>query len=277
MKFYLAYGSCLNSKSITETLAEFEYEKELNTVGIAKLNGYRLAFTRKSIGRGGGVLDIIPSKDDYVLGVVYKLSERAARAIDIREGAPKHYRREFIDVEMDGKIQTVYTYSVVDKLPEEIPPSNAYLEEVLEGMREHNFPDEYIEKYLLKPWGHNLNQKINNKIIDNVEVYDASKYLEQQSISMVAGMPKTLRDFLKIKLGDQVVLEYKGQQVKVTVYPTDKRLLEGGSSQADNPDKHICIPKSVRSILGLNEIKDNDRNELPSFRKKFSPITIRKE
>ncbi len=85
-KKYFAYGSCTNVESFKETLRIAGYEDKFTICGVGILNGYRLAFTRFSGRWGGGVLDIIESAGDYVLGVVYEIPERAVSAIDKREG-----------------------------------------------------------------------------------------------------------------------------------------------------------------------------------------------
>jgi len=152
---YFAYGSCTNFESFKETLRNAECEDKFHVCGVGKLNGYRLAFTKHSFKWGGGVLDIIESPGDYVLGVVYEIPEEAVQAIDAREGAPKHYRRiEGVKVELGSEQTEVFTYTVTDKKPNEIKPSEEYFKAVYEGMA-NKFPFEYVNKYLI---GHCKNQ-----------------------------------------------------------------------------------------------------------------------
>ena len=93
-KKYFAYGSCVNVESFKGTLKSAGCEEHFHVCGVGRLNGYRLAFTRQSANWGGGVLDVVNSADDYILGVVYDIPEEAVSALDRREGAPHCYRRE---------------------------------------------------------------------------------------------------------------------------------------------------------------------------------------
>lgn len=148
-KKYFAYGSCTNVDSFKETMRNAGCEDRFHICGVGILNGYRLAFTRYSSKWGGGVLDIIESPEDYVLGVVYEIPERAIPAIDAREGAPNCYRRiDDIKVELGFEKVEVFTYMVIQKQMEEIPPTVEYFNVVYKGM-EHRFPLEYVNKYLI--------------------------------------------------------------------------------------------------------------------------------
>ncbi len=142
---YFAYGSCANVGSFKDALQDADF----NICGVGRLNGYRLAFTRQSKTWGGGVLDIIESADDYVLGVVYDIPDEAISALDKREGAPRCYRREdgFI-VELGFEQVEVFTYTVVDKIFPEEKPTIDYFNMVYRGMV-HRFPAEYVNRYLI--------------------------------------------------------------------------------------------------------------------------------
>lgn len=148
-KKYFAYGSCTNVESFKETMRNAGCEGKFDICGVGILNGYRLAFTRFSNKWEGGVLDIIESPEDYVLGVVYNIPEEAVSAIDAREGDPYHYRRiDDIKVELGYEQIEVFTYTVVDKQMGEIQPTVEYFNVVYKGM-EHRFPLEYVNKYLI--------------------------------------------------------------------------------------------------------------------------------
>ncbi len=148
-KKYFAYGSCLDIDSFKATLGTIGCEKDFHICGVGRLTGYRLAFTRESSKWGGGVLDIIVSPTDYVLGVVYDIPEKAVSALDKREGAPIYYRREdSFRVELGFEEVDVFAYTVVDKLLDELLPSKAYFDLVYQAM-EHRFPSDYINKYLV--------------------------------------------------------------------------------------------------------------------------------
>jgi len=149
-KKYFAYGSCTNVESFRETMRTAGSEDKFRICGVGILDGYRLAFTRYSIKWRGGVLDIIESPGDYVLGVVYDVPEQAVPALDKREGAPEYYKRiEGIKVELGFENIEVFTYTVVDKDMNEIRPTEEYFDVIYKGM-EHRFPLEYVNKYLIE-------------------------------------------------------------------------------------------------------------------------------
>jgi len=120
---------------------------EFKELGIARLNDYRLAFTRRSVKRNGGVLDVIASPGDQVIGVLYEISEGGMTKLRYREGYPHFYSEENIEVQFEGAPCPCITYMVVDKEEKEIEPSEEYLKIVLEGMREHGLPGEYMKIY----------------------------------------------------------------------------------------------------------------------------------
>jgi len=109
--------------------------EEFLLIGPALVRGYRLGFTRYSRARKGGVADLVPDPDSAVEGVLYRLPAEQLPALDEREGAPEHYRREHIRVETPGGqvFEDVLTYVVVDKAEEEIPPHPDYGQTILQG------------------------------------------------------------------------------------------------------------------------------------------------
>ncbi|HUM43858.1 MAG TPA: gamma-glutamylcyclotransferase [Fervidobacterium sp.] len=167
-KKYFAYGSCVNVESFKGTLKNAECEADFHICGVGRLNGYRLAFTRRSTNWGGCVLDVIDSADDYVLGVVYDIPEEAVSALDRREGAPHCYRREDgFKIELGFEQVDVFTYTVVDKALKEFKPSADYFNLVYRGMV-HRFPAEYVNKYLID---HCNDLGMRNKRIPETNLY----------------------------------------------------------------------------------------------------------
>jgi len=56
-------------------------------LGVARLDGYRLAFTRRSVRTGSGVADIVGAPGSTVWGVVYEIGEEDLAALDRKERA----------------------------------------------------------------------------------------------------------------------------------------------------------------------------------------------
>jgi gamma-glutamylcyclotransferase (GGCT)/AIG2-like uncharacterized protein YtfP len=151
MNLVFAYGSLTNRKEIEKTLKEDGAEKDYVVLGIGKLEKHRLAFTKTSAKWNGGVLDVVASRgNNYVLGLVIEVSNRALRAIDRREGVSVGaYERKTVSVQLNGEMVEVIIYTVVNKERSGVKASEKYVSKVEAGMREEGFPEEYINKYLI--------------------------------------------------------------------------------------------------------------------------------
>lgn len=126
---YFAYGSCMCPDEISRDVEQFV------VVGRAVVRGFRLGFTRYSRHRRGGVADLVPDIDAETEGVLYRLPRSVLPSLDEREGAPDHYRRDFIGVRTeDGKLHDrVLTYVVVRKSPTDFAPHPDYAAPVIKG------------------------------------------------------------------------------------------------------------------------------------------------
>ena len=186
MKLVFAYGSLINRKEIERTLEIKDAEKDYVVLGRGRLNNYRLAFTRFSEKKWkGGVLDVITSKDDYVLGLVLEVSNKALMKIEKREGVAKgDYKPKTVSVELWGEVVEANVYTVVNKDLSGIKASEKYVNIVEAGMREKGFPEGYINKYLLG--------KISEKTVLNT-----LRYIRTQphatELSKIANMPGVKR------------------------------------------------------------------------------------
>lgn len=142
MFYYFAYGSCMCPVDLKRTLKENTHQY---IVGHATLSGYRLGFYRYSKMRKSGVLDVVPDDKSSVTGVLYHLPWRLSQPLDIREDVHRGgYRHEYVEVKCHGKIyRNVRTYVVVDKLKQEMAPSDWYFNVVLRGAVTCGLPEEY--------------------------------------------------------------------------------------------------------------------------------------
>lgn len=140
--YYFAYGSCMCPVDLKRTLGESAYSY---VVGHATLEGYRLRFSRRSLRRNCGALDVVKDSHSTVEGVLYYLPWRLSDRLDEREEVPRGgYRQEMIEVYSRGKLYTnVRTYVVVDKLPEELAPNDWYFNVVLRGAVTCGLPEQY--------------------------------------------------------------------------------------------------------------------------------------
>ena len=153
--YYFAYGSCMCPVDLKRTLQENAYPY---VIGPATLPQYRLGFYHRSSRRQCGVLDVVPDPSASVMGVLYQLPWRFSEALDIREEVPTQgYRRETVSVQaQDQWYHGVRTYTVVDKLPREIPPNEWYFHVVLRGATTCGLPEDY--RWQLFHQMHNLQQ-----------------------------------------------------------------------------------------------------------------------
>ncbi len=76
---YYAYGSNMNWPQMKKRCPSAQF------VGVARLIGHRLAFTRKSNRRGCGSADVIPAEGYAVWGVIYEIDEGEITNLDEAE------------------------------------------------------------------------------------------------------------------------------------------------------------------------------------------------
>jgi gamma-glutamylcyclotransferase len=112
-------------------------------LGAAELPDHRLAFLRRSIRWGAGVVDIVPAPGRSVWGVLYELPLGPGE-LDAKEGAGFAYRRREVDVLLGGSSFAAFAYEVIEKEPADVPPRRDYLDLLVTGAREHGLPEDYV-------------------------------------------------------------------------------------------------------------------------------------
>ena len=139
---YFAYGSNLSESRLHENCPSARLE------AIARLPGYRLAFTRRSERWGGGVADIRPDHAAEARGIVWRIDAAEGDALDRQEGVhatPPRYRRIEVAVTTEaGEVLDCLAYQVVEPQAGHIAPSAAYLETMLLGARAAGLSEAYI-------------------------------------------------------------------------------------------------------------------------------------
>lgn len=125
-------------------------------LGAARLTGYRLAFSRRSVRTGTGVADILSDPHGAVWGALYELERSQLESLDLKESLGSGY--EHLDVVVhtrDGASHRALAYSVIAKEPVEICPSLAYVQGLLQGAKERSLPDDYIASLeaFVSDWG----------------------------------------------------------------------------------------------------------------------------
>ena len=138
MPLYFAYGSNLDIAQMQKRCPSSD------PLGVGKLPGYRLAFSRFSRTRGCGVADIVPHKHEEVWGLVYELSQAdLTGSLDRYEGYPHNYTRLRLPGHMLEKgMLDAWVYSVVEK-DEHVEPDRYYLDIMRTAAAELGFPAAY--------------------------------------------------------------------------------------------------------------------------------------
>ncbi len=142
---YFAYGSNMYAAQMKSRCPSAQF------IARAKLQGYRLDFTRYSWKRKGGVADIIIDVDNEVWGVLYKITDtKDWERLDKYEGVDnKVYKPIEVTVLNDNQEEIkAITYSVVFKEQGPVTPSQEYMDIILKGAKEHNLPHSYSEKLI---------------------------------------------------------------------------------------------------------------------------------
>ncbi len=146
---YFAYGSNMDWDQMRDRCPSARF------VGVAKLPGHKLAFSRRSTKRNCGVADAVADQGTSVWGIVYEVDDRDVGRLDAAEGyspgrAKNAYRREERHVFVDGEESKSLTAAVYFAIPEENPPrpNKAYKLQILKGANYWHLPQEYLRDVL---------------------------------------------------------------------------------------------------------------------------------
>ena len=126
---YFAYGSNLSTEDFAGFCRENGFPSDcLRLVGTAALDDFELVFDRRSARRGGGVLNIARRAGRSVEGVLFAPTEEGWRALDLKEGHPRHYRRVQVVVGgLDGRETAAVAYQG-ERTADIVEPTGDYLE-----------------------------------------------------------------------------------------------------------------------------------------------------
>ena len=142
--YYFAYGSNIAQARILERISSAEL------VSRGYLLNHRLSFHK--IGQDGSAkCDAFETGNmkDCVLGALYRIDPVEKEQLDQAEGLGNGYDEKEVTIMSDsGKRMTALTYYATN-IDTTLKPFHWYKGHVLIGAREHDFPEEYIEQYLL--------------------------------------------------------------------------------------------------------------------------------
>src|SRR6201996_8506462 len=136
---YFAYGSNMSEKVMSEVAPSAE------CTGTGMVADHRLAFTRRSRRWKAGAADISKSPGLSIYGVLYTIDDKDLLGLDRKEGAPDAYERICVDVQTSRGLISAMTYAVVKPEPEEIKPHPDYFQHILNGARENQMPELFLQ------------------------------------------------------------------------------------------------------------------------------------
>lgn len=132
MSYYIAYGSNLNMKQMSIRCPTAA------VVGSGMLNDYRLAFC--------GVATVFPCEGNEVPVAVWEIDEECERALDRYEGFPRLYRKETVEVEVDGVTLDAMIY--IMNRSRLYPPTSSYYRTIEQGYEDFSLNIAYLERAL---------------------------------------------------------------------------------------------------------------------------------
>jgi hypothetical protein len=120
---------------------------------IARLQGWRLAFNKRS-SKGRVVANIVRgSSRDEVVGVVYRWSRQARETM--RDDWEIGYSEKEVEVvtEAGQRLPAITFVANPEHVVGESAPAEAYLDKIVRGAHQHGLPEEYIERVIRQARG----------------------------------------------------------------------------------------------------------------------------
>lgn len=123
MKLYIAYGSNTNHELMASRCPDAKF------IATTTIKNYHLEFHGTE---GNSYLTIVPDNDSEIEVAVWMISEPDEIALDNYEGFPKLYRKEMLDVSINGTSRQALIYIMNDGAGKALP-SEPYFNCVLDG------------------------------------------------------------------------------------------------------------------------------------------------
>lgn len=105
------------------------------SLGAAVLPGYRFEFKLHAT--------IVPDVDNEVHGVLWEITDHCEQMLDLLEGYPNYYTKQYVKVLHQGEYITAMTYLMHDDT-EIMSPGARYFRIVYEGYMQHRVPTEQL-------------------------------------------------------------------------------------------------------------------------------------
>lgn len=135
---YFAYGSNLYPERLRRRCPS------VRPIGTLRLDGWRLAFHKRSEVDGSGKCNLVDTSDpaDVVHGAVYTLDPAEKPDLDAAEGLGVSYREHRVRTEAYGEV--FFYLAEPAFIVDGMVPNTWYHRYVLEGARLHGLPDDYF-------------------------------------------------------------------------------------------------------------------------------------
>ena len=137
---YFAYGSNLLIERLRERVPS------VKKAGTGFINRFDLQFYKRSID-GSGKCTIIstPNKKDRVYGMLTVMDEADKPHLDRSEGLGRGYSQHIVEVNTTLGVESAFTY-VAEHVDETLRAYTWYMDLVVAGAVQNNFPKEYIDR-----------------------------------------------------------------------------------------------------------------------------------
>jgi len=137
---YFAYGSNLKTSRLRDRIGKWERDQK------AILRGYKRTFAKGYYDHKSGKANIRQSDNDIVEGAIYLITEEQLKKLDLKEGVEKCvYKRMPVNVESSGEKIEAQTYVMSNEICT-LKPSKEYLNLIIEGLEEHCYGPDVVEK-----------------------------------------------------------------------------------------------------------------------------------
>lgn len=141
---YIAYGSNLDCEQMAFRCPG------ARVVAKSWLHGYRLVFQGHPFNAHANV---IPEKGQDVPVTIWEITKQDEATLDRYEGVKGgYYTKEYLDVEVDGRMETALIY-IMTPNPYGIP-TDSYLRTISRGYRDFNFDLRVLKRALIHAYGH---------------------------------------------------------------------------------------------------------------------------
>lgn len=136
-----AYGSNMCTRYLREVAPSAE------PVTTAVLPNFHLEFRMFSEKLQGGISTILPKPGHLVHGVLFSITVEDYKTLDVRESVLKglYVRNTYLVLDRDGIWTPAELFTIVTPQGP-FEPAGVYIDDMLEGAREHNLPAEYLQE-----------------------------------------------------------------------------------------------------------------------------------